>query len=199
MLANFMFSKLFATTVSLSNQISLAVSQNVIKELHYDALTGLLLRHSLREKMSVVFKRAVQRNQSVAILMCDLDHFKKVNDSWGHQAGDKVLSVTGKLLKRSQRGDDMSFRYGGEEFLLVASNMSLETTIALGERIRKEVEKLEVIWHGNAVPLTMSIGCLLVKPDQLKQPLDLLIERVDKNLYQAKQTGRNKVIATQFS
>lgn len=196
MLASFMFSKLFATTVSLSNQIGLAVSQNVIKKLHYDALTGLLLRHSLKDKLEEIFKRSAQRNQSVAILLCDLDHFKKVNDSWGHQAGDRVLALTGKLLKKRQRGDDAAFRYGGEEFLLVASNMTLETAVELSERIRKQVEELEVTWQDHKIPITISIGCLLIEPPYLQKPIESLIEILDKNLYQAKQAGRNRVVAT---
>ncbi|HHS99464.1 MAG TPA: GGDEF domain-containing protein [Thiomicrospira sp.] len=114
MLANFMFAKLFAITVSLSNQIGLAVSHQAIEELYYDALTGLLLRHSLESKLKDSFRKSARKQQIVAMMMLDLDHFKKINDTWGHQAGDKVLEALGKLIQQNQREHDVAFRYGGE-------------------------------------------------------------------------------------
>ena len=198
MLANFMFAKLFAITVSLSNQIGLAVSHQAIEELHYDALTGLLLRHSLDAKLSYTLNHSAIANQSVAIIMLDLDHFKKVNDTLGHQAGDKVLEALGGLVKRNQRDHDLAFRYGGEAFLLLVTKVSFENAAAVAERIREQVEALKVEWEGEPIPLTMSIGTLFIEANQLEEDISVYIEQADQNLYEAKETGRNKVIISSF-
>jgi diguanylate cyclase (GGDEF)-like protein len=198
MLANFMFAKLFAITVSLSNQIGLAVSHQAIEELYYDALTGLLLRHSLESKLKDSFRKSARKQQIVAMMMLDLDHFKKINDTWGHQAGDKVLEALGKLIQQNQREHDVAFRYGGEEFLLFVSNISEENTVKVAERIRAQVEKLVIEWEGVAIPLTMSIGALVIEPEKLNDALESYIEKADQNLYEAKETGRNKVVISTY-
>ena len=198
MLANFLFTKLFAITVSLSNQIGLAVSQQAIEELHYDALTGLLLRHSLENKLLKRLNQSAIANQSVAIIMLDLDHFKNINDTFGHQAGDKVLEALGHLVQTNQRDNDLAFRYGGEEFLLLVSKVSFENANAVAERIRLQVEALSVEWEGEQIPLTMSIGVLFMEGNLLDNPINVYIEKADQNLYEAKETGRNKVIISKF-
>jgi len=198
MLASFMFAKLFAITVSLSSQIGLAVSHQAIEELHYDALTGLLLRHSLDSKLKDSINKARFENQAAAVMMLDLDHFKKINDTWGHQAGDKVLQALGELVQRNQREHDLAFRYGGEEFLLFITKVSLENAQSVAERIRTQVEALVVEWEGTRIPLTMSVGALAIDVEHLSEPIEAYIEKADQNLYQAKETGRNKVVITQF-
>jgi diguanylate cyclase (GGDEF)-like protein len=198
LLANFMFSRLFAMTMSLSNQIGLAVSHQAIEELQYDALTGLLLRHSLKQKFQETVNKSVIGNQSIAIMMLDADRFKNINDTWGHPAGDKVLKALAELVQSNQRQDDLAFRYGGEEFLLLLSNVSLENTQMIAERIRQQVEALDVDWEGVVMPLTMSIGVLLIDAVQLNAPMESYIEKADQNLYQAKESGRNKVVISRF-
>lgn len=198
MLASFMFAKLFAITASLSNQIGLAVSHQAIEELHYDSLTGLLLRHSLEGKLKESINKSKLTNQTVALMMLDLDHFKNINDTWGHQAGDKVLKALGELVQLNQREHDLSFRYGGEEFLLFVTKVSLENAKSVAERIRTQVEALVVEWEGKEIPLTMSVGALVITPDNLSDPLETYIERADQNLYQAKDTGRNKVVISMY-
>lgn len=198
MLASFMFSRLFATTVSLSNQIGLAVSHQAIEELQYDALTSLLLRHSLEQKFQETVDKSILKNQSIAIMMLDADHFKNINDTWGHSAGDKVLNVLGELVKSNQREDDFAFRYGGEEFLLLLSNVSLENTQMIAERIRQQVEVVKVDWEGVLIPLTLSVGALLIDANDLNGPIESYIKKADQNLYQAKKSGRNKMVVTRF-
>lgn len=196
MLASFMFSKLFAITVSLSNQIGLAVSQQAIEKLHFDSLTGLLMRRSLEGKLNESIQQAARLKQSVAVIMMDLDHFKNINDTWGHQAGDRVLSALGSLIKRNQRADDLAFRYGGEEFLLFLPNISLENTQGLGNRLRQQVEALEIEWHGDKIPLTVSVGAVVLAPSDFGLPLESFIDKADQNLYKAKASGRNQVVAS---
>lgn len=198
MLANFSFGKLFIVSLSLSNQIGLAVSHQAIAELHYDELTGLLLRHSLNSKMKLALTHCQSLKQSGAILMLDLDHFKNINDTWGHSAGDKVLEAMGKLIQSNQREHDFAFRYGGEEFLLFVSNLSQENALKVAERICRQVEALTLEWEGELMPLTLSIGGVFISSDKMKAPLKAYIEQADQHLYEAKDTGRNKVILNAF-
>lgn len=198
MLANFMFSRLFAMTMSLSHQIGLAVSHQAIEELQYDALTGLLLRHSLEHKFQETLNKSILQNQSVAIIMLDVDHFKKINDNWGHTAGDKALKALGELVTFNQREDDFAFRYGGEEFLLLLSNVSLKNAQIIAERILQQVQALEVHWQGELIPLSLSAGALLIDPPPVDAPIEFYIEKADQNLYQAKTSGRNKAVISRF-
>ncbi|MEA3406089.1 MAG: GGDEF domain-containing protein [Pseudomonadota bacterium] len=198
MLASFMFAKLFAITVSLSSQIGLAVSHQAIEELHYDSLTGLLLRHSLEGKLKESINKCKLTNQTVAVMMLDLDHFKNINDTWGHQAGDKVLKALGELVQFNQREHDLSFRYGGEEFLLFVTKVTLENAESVAERIRRQVETLVVEWEGTQIPLTMSVGALVITPENLTKSIETYIDKADQNLYQAKDTGRNRVVISMF-
>jgi diguanylate cyclase (GGDEF)-like protein len=102
------------------------------------------------------------------------------------------------LVQSNQRQDDLAFRYGGEEFLLLLSNVSLENTQMIAERIRQQVEALDVDWEGVVMPLTMSIGVLFIDAVQLNAPMESYIEKADQNLYQAKESGRNKVVISRF-
>ncbi|HHT00823.1 MAG TPA: GGDEF domain-containing protein, partial [Thiomicrospira sp.] len=98
----------------------------------------------------------------------------------------------------NQREHDVAFRYGGEEFLLFVSNISEENTVKVAERIRAQVEKLVIEWEGVAIPLTMSIGALVIEPEKLNDALESYIEKADQNLYEAKETGRNKVVISTY-
>lgn len=198
MLASFMFSKLFAITVSLSNQIGLAVSQQAIEELHYDALTGLLMRRSLDSKVAYELNRLQAARQSAAVMLLDIDHFKTINDTWGHPAGDKVLKITGELLKSNQREHDLAFRYGGEEFLVLVSNVSFDNASTVAERLRQQVESLTIEWEGESIPVTLSIGCVVMSADAEDRSIMNTIEKADQNLYTAKKSGRNQVVINQL-
>ncbi len=198
MLASFMFDKLFAITISLSNQIGLAVSYQTIEALHFDALTGLMTRHSLQHKLQTALKQAALHSKSCAVMLLDLDYFKKINDTHGHPAGDSVLEALGKLVQKNQREHDLAFRYGGEEFLFFFANISSDNASRVAQRIRKEVESLSIKWQNYTIPLTLSIGCLTLRPDQLNAPIQVYIEKADQNLYQAKAQGRNQVVCSEF-
>ena len=197
-LANFMFGRLFAITVSLSNQIGLAVSHQEIEVLQYDALTGLRLRHGLARKFQEMVDLSVLENKSISIMLLDADHFKNINDSWGHQAGDKVLTMIGELVLSNQRANDFTFRYGGEEFLILITDASLNSLQVISERIRQQVETLNVEWEGEFIPLSMSIGALFIEANNLNLPIERYIEKADLNLYRAKNSGRNKVVISTF-
>jgi diguanylate cyclase (GGDEF)-like protein len=158
-----------------------------------DPLTGLLNRRAFTEHAELAMKMARRHHRSVGILVCDLDFFKKVNDTYGHQAGDAVLVEIAKLLRRVFRDTDVIARFGGEEFVVLLSETAGEGVAVIGERLREAVER-----HGKSEPLpgvrfpTMSIG-MSVFPEH-GDSLDVLVSRADEALYQAKEGGRNRAL-----
>ena len=195
-LVGFILSKLSAISLALSNQMSYVVSQNIIQKLQHDSLTGLLLRHSLIEQFELIRNLALGRKEGFGVLMMDIDHFKQINDTYGHQAGDEVLKTVGKLLKQHAREHDIAFRYGGEEFLIFVTHIDAQHLASVAERIRQAIENLTITWQEHLIPITLSIGCHWVKFNELDQPLEQILQQADQNLYHAKENGRNQVICT---
>lgn len=132
----------------------------------------------------------------LALVMFDLDHFKRVNDSYGHQAGDIVLRTVAQLVMDTKRKEDVFARYGGEEFALLLRNTALDQAFIAGERIRRLIENMEVIHNGRRIPTTVSVGVATLD-DGVEQPTDL-IERADERLYMAKRKGRNRTETALF-
>ena len=129
--------------------------------------------------------------------MIDIDHFKKINDTYGHQAGDEVLRVIGKIMKSIFRNSDLTGRYGGEEFIVLLPETDIEGAMAAAEKIRAEVENAEiVIAEKEVIRMTSSFGvsCLCEDDDMpLEKKAADLVGRADKALYKAKSEGRNRV------
>jgi diguanylate cyclase len=125
--------------------------------------------------------------------MLDLDHFKEVNDQYGHLAGDKVLIQIAAGLKRSVRTVDFVARYGGEEFAIILVETELDKGIYTAERIRSYIEKIETYYKGDIITVTVSIGAAEF-PNSSKD-FETLVAEADKALYQAKTGGRNRVVA----
>jgi diguanylate cyclase (GGDEF)-like protein len=157
----------------------------------HDLLTGLYNRRYMEEALQREVPRAVRNGRPLAVIMADLDHFKTFNDTFGHEAGDAVLSELGLLLKSSVRASDMACRYGGEEFALVLPETTLEGTLARVEAIRARVAALRVS-HRNRMlgGLTLSLGVALLP--QHGSSSEELLRAADKALYAAKQAGRNR-------
>lgn len=139
---------------------------------------------------------ARRHEQPLSLIMFDLDHFKKVNDTYGHVAGDLVLRSVSQRVMETMRKEDIFARYGGEEFALLLRNTDLEAAFIVGERIRRCVESLEVTHDGRRIPCTISVG-VAVLDEAIKRPVDL-IEAADQRLYQAKRRGRNRTEAALF-
>ena len=154
-----------------------------------DALTGLFNRQA----MEAFFKRAASATPSGSVALCDIDHFKRINDTYGHQVGDDVLRVISQCLLHQLRTSDTAYRYGGEEFLLHLSGVDIPTAMVICERLREAVESLEIpIGHGRHIGVTISFGVAsLDVGDFTKQA----VAKADAALYLAKNTGRNKVCA----
>jgi diguanylate cyclase len=161
-----------------------------------DELTKLGNRHRLRLKGPRLIRQALEAGQPVAAIVFDLDWFKKVNDTWGHNQGDQVLKVCAGLIKTAARSTDLAVRLGGEEFLLLCSNLDLATAVKVAERVRESIAttKIGLIdGKGQTMSITVSGGVAAYRPGE---DIPALIARADAALYQAKNSGRNRVIAS---
>ena len=158
----------------------------------HDGLTGLWNRSMIMDLLGRELARSRREQVSTSILMCDLDHFKKVNDTYGHLSGDDVLKETSKRLLASVRSYDFVGRYGGEEFLVVLNNCNPAFALARAEEIRKAISQRPVPTTSGLVPLTMSLG-LLISKEWGCQPVEELLRGADGALYAAKAAGRNCV------
>lgn len=158
-----------------------------------DSLTGLYNRRYLNEFLLHEINYAKRNKTTFAILMIDIDYFKQFNDQYGHEAGDLVLQELSAFFQKEVRASDITARYGGEEFLCVLHDCSLEGAIKRAEILRTGIAKLNIFYKKHSLgPITISVGVAVFPMDGLST-LDL-IESADKALYQAKATGRNKII-----
>jgi two-component system cell cycle response regulator len=158
-----------------------------------DPLTQLGNRLRLREDLQRVHAWALRHSQAYSVAICDIDHFKVYNDSYGHPQGDDALQQVAAVLAADLRATDSAYRYGGEEFVIVFPDDDLEGAITATERLRTAVESLGVSHQGNPPSgvLTISAGVATHTPTTAKDP-DAIIEEADRALYAAKQQGRNR-------
>ena len=156
-----------------------------------DALTNVLNRNAYNLKIGELVHEYKRYKEEWALLVLDIDHFKKFNDTYGHKTGDKVLKSVAATVSNSIRVSDHIFRYGGEEFVVILSRINKETTKNLSEKIRREVERDYFVDGDNELKVTMSIGAAIITPEDTEASL---FERADKALYQAKQNGRNQIL-----
>jgi diguanylate cyclase (GGDEF)-like protein len=157
-----------------------------------DGLTGLTNRRTFQQRFGELLERAARGNGKCALLMCDVDFFKKVNDGYGHPVGDEVLRQVAKVLQDVPRKIDIPARYGGEEFVVALDNVDLAQARQVAERIRIEISKVVVETEKGPLSVTESIG-VAVFPDDGRDEATLH-ERADLALYHAKHTGRNRVV-----
>lgn len=164
--------------------------QEAVRSALTDALTGAGNRINLENVMNREFDLASRYDQPLSILMLDLDHFKRVNDTYGHAAGDYVLKTVAKTLRAASRGVDMTFRFGGEEFVVLLNKTDLTGANITAERLRSTIAGLSIIHDGKEIPVTISLGVAsLHKQETVHQ----FMERTDRALYRAKRNGRNQV------
>jgi diguanylate cyclase (GGDEF)-like protein len=176
--------------------LDLVVKNRVLNEVSTrDTLTGLYNRWFVLEKIDSEINRALRHGSPMSLLMLDVDHFKRINDTWGHGAGDEVLKAIGKLLKESCRVYDVPGRYGGEEFCILLPETVPGNTTVVAERIRQRLESTRMACGGDAVTVTASIGIAGMETPSGGDVLSpaALIERADRALYIAKNRGRNRI------
>ena len=155
-----------------------------------DGLTGLFNRRYWQERFDEMHKLCVRREKPSTALMLDIDHFKRVNDTYGHQAGDKVIKMLAALIKRCVRETDLAGRYGGEEFAIILNDSTVDDAKAVAERIRQFAQRLVIEHEGESINFTVSLGLAQFSPN-FKESMAWL-ECADQALYQAKENGRNQ-------
>jgi len=166
------------------------LQEAVRKQAIHDALTGLFNRRYLEETLPRELATAKRRGMSMAVILLDVDRFKSINDTFGHQEGDHTLQQLARLLDRSTREGDIACRYGGDEFVLVLPDTSLGAAIDKAAALRKDFEALE---RDELPQVTISLG-VACSPDHGDEGGQILLV-ADRALYQAKQRGRNQVCA----
>ena len=181
----------------IANQVAISLQNGFLyKQMETmattDGLTGLTNHRTFQQKFAEMLERAARHNHKVALLLCDVDHFKKVNDGYGHPIGDEVLRRVARVLQEVPRKIDIPARYGGEEFAVLLDNVDVAQAKAVAERIRMEIAKVVVDTDKGPLSVTESIGVAAFPEDGRDRAL--LIERADLALYHAKHTGRNRVV-----
>ena len=155
-----------------------------------DPLTGTGNRIAMDQTLEREIHMARRHQQPLSLLMLDIDHFKRVNDSHGHAAGDQILKAVATSIKNQLRNVDMVFRFGGEEFLILLSNTSREAAAMVGERLRYSSQMADYQVEGKQIELTVSLGCSTLLP---AESADSLLRRADSALYVATREGRNRL------
>lgn len=159
----------------------------------YDALTKACNKQHFLQRLDGEVSYAKRHRGPLALLMLDIDHFKRINDTFGHPAGDRVLAALGQIVKGTVRTEDLFARYGGEEFAVLCRGTDSDGAAALAERLRERVQAAALDCGGRPIAVTVSIGVAtwLDQPDSSKK----LIDDADQALYKAKRAGRNRVVA----
>jgi len=179
--------KLRAMTETLS-----ARSQNLERAALTDGLTGMQNRRYFDDALKEYLGEFRRIEKPVGLMIVDLDHFKQINDTHGHDIGDEVLKAVAGCLKDMTRYHDVVARLGGEEFAVVAPNMETETLLRLAERIRKAIGGMAIVSGNVRLKITASVGLAIW---DRKESAESLFRRADQQLYEAKKTGRNRVCA----
>lgn len=169
-----------------------AVQKEMEYQATHDSLTGLWNRPAWKKLLVAEFERAYRNATSVAVLMIDLDHFKSVNDTYGHHAGDAILGKVGDVLQSLVRAYDHAGRYGGDEFIVIAPELSHDSVLDYAERIRATLAQIKIVYQGSPISPTVTIGVAFAEILPERSP-DLMVHRADHALYEAKARGRNCV------
>lgn len=181
-------------TVILFHDISerKKVEKELLEMALHDRLTGLYNRRSFDDKMENEIKRTERYDKNLSLLMIDIDHFKKINDTYGHQAGDEVLKKLATVIVKCIRNSDYAARYGGEEFTVILPETTLEQAAVMAERIREAIATTQftLLSHTDKIHLTVSIGLSTYRENS---SVEELINAADTALYKAKKSGRNQV------
>lgn len=190
-----------STINSAVNHLSLALNnalmfRRISTRADRDGLTRVYNRRSFDERLVEELKRHQRHNLDLALLMVDLDHFKNINDDYGHLAGDMVLERIARIFESTLRSTDFIARYGGEEFVLLLPHTNESQAHMLAERVRSRIEGAEMEYGGTEFKVTASIGVSSMRPGALESE-DSILHKADKALYAAKNRGRNRVVVSE--
>ena len=184
--------------LNLSELIAMSISNAVLYEQTKklavtDGLTGISNRPNMEQSLLSEFERSKRYNSPLSIVLLDVDHFKDVNDSYGHQKGDEILVTFASILKKFCRANDIAARYGGEEFLMILPQSNAQGAFKIAERVREEIMKMSFVGNDSKFSVTTSCGVAELNRDYMKNT-DQLINVADNAMYEAKNSGRNKTI-----
>ncbi len=182
----------FLLKFSLQDALEQSFQQQLYEAALRDPLTKVFNRRALTDRLETELAHLTRHHTELSVMIFDLDHFKRINDTFGHLAGDHVLRSFAKLVDGMTRREDFFARYGGEEFVMLCRATNLEQGRQLGERIRMAVEREHILFEGRPVPVTVSIGVASAAPRAT--PAEVLTV-ADAALYRAKEGGRNRVVA----
>jgi diguanylate cyclase (GGDEF)-like protein len=157
----------------------------------HDELTGLPNRRAAALRLEAERSRALRQREPLSLLMLDLDHFKRVNDRWGHDAGDRVLAAVAQFLREELRGIDMPARHGGEEFMAILPNTNPAQALQVAERVRERIARTAIELSRATTTITTSVGIATLVPGETA---GALVARADAALYAAKEDGRNRCV-----
>jgi len=177
------------------DDLEVSFQQKMLDAALRDGLTGAYNKRYLTERVSTEIAFAVRHRAPLTLLLLDLDHFKKVNDTFGHPTGDEVLVKLAGVVNETIRHEDVFARFGGEEFAVLCRNVDVKHAAILAERIRVRVEAMHVEQDGDRVAVTVSVGVAGVEEGDEATP-QRLITKADEALYTAKRTGRNRVVVS---
>jgi diguanylate cyclase (GGDEF)-like protein len=178
---------------ALQDQIERDASKRIYEMSVRDGLTGVFNRRYFDERLVAEFAFAARHGTALCVLMGDIDHFKRINDTYGHQAGDLVLRRVVAELRAGLRTEDVMARYGGEEFAVLARGIDVVGTRLFAERVRAMVERAHIVWEGTRIPITISIGFAHNHAGMTVSKPERLVAAADEALYAAKRAGRNRV------
>ncbi len=178
--------------MAIANQLAVSIDNAKLHELAItDGLTGLFIHRYFQLKLDDEIKRARRYVSPLSLIIFDIDHFKKFNDTYGHQQGDRILKETARLVKESVRGTDIACRYGGEEFSIILPHTTAEQAIIFAERLRKRFAETEFRYQDLIMQVTISLG--ISEFPKMCQDKMSLIKKADQALYNCKNKGRNRV------
>jgi two-component system cell cycle response regulator len=180
---------------ALQDEIEQDAVQRLYESAVRDPLTGLFNRRHLDERLRAEHAFAARHATDLSVMLVDIDHFKRVNDTYGHPAGDGVLRTVSATLARMLRGEDLVARYGGEEICIVARAIDARNAAIVAERCRRQIASLELPWEGQRISLTVSIGVATMGVARPFPDAAALVAAADRALYAAKTSGRDRVCA----
>lgn len=179
--------------LNIASLAAIAISNAALIEMTTtDMMTHLKLKHYFYTVLMEKLEISNTQNIPLSVLMLDIDFFKRFNDTYGHACGDVVLQMVASVVQQNTRNQDMAARYGGEEFVVMLCDTPASAALKIAERIRSSIENLDILYEGQHLTLTLSVGVAEYNADVDKTTKNL-VERADKALYESKQAGRNRV------
>ncbi|MCB0271466.1 MAG: diguanylate cyclase [Bdellovibrionales bacterium] len=178
------------------DEIEDSFNEQLYNAANKDYLTQVYNKKYFIDRLKMEFSYSKRHDAPLSLMIFDIDFFKKINDTFGHLAGDSLLKQFATTIDQTKRQEDLFARYGGEEFILLLRNTDLETAISIGDKIRKKIESTQFTLDKKQVPVTVSIGISVLAKDNFQDYHDL-IRAADKQLYRAKEKGRNQIQHTQ--